>query len=134
MELKAAHLADAANISQEGKLNIHGIFSRIGLSSFPGTYSKFTVVVILEAHPSETGKHTLNMRLADEDGREVAKVEGEIEVGKAKLPDRPIRVQVVLPMEGLRFPKPGNYSFDILLDGRYEDSIPLEIVARGEED
>lgn len=125
MEIKTAVLADAANVSQEGKLNITGIFNRIQAGSFPLTWPFMALVVRLEAHLSELGKHRINIQITDEDGGKLAMVEGELEIGAGNDPDDPPHGHLILPIQNAKFSGPGVYSFDILIDGRYEDSARL---------
>ena len=57
MELTLALLADYANISREGKLNIMGIFEQIFALSFPAVHAQLQLVLRLESSPfgSATG-------------------------------------------------------------------------------
>lgn len=125
MEVKLAVLADAANVSQEGKLNITGIFNRINSRGFPATQPSMVIVVRLEAHASEAGDHAVTIRLANADGRELARLDGSFRLQKGGPAGQPLTGQFILPLAGLTLPDPGSYAFDILIDGRYEGSIPL---------
>lgn len=126
MEVNLAVLADAANVSREGKLNITGIFDRFSFQEFPATSPSFMIVLRFQAHPNEAGKHKLLMRLADADGQEVSKLEGEFVVPGKRTGGKPVNGQIILGAQ-VRLPHPGDYSFDILIDGRWERSIPLEV-------
>lgn len=128
MEVDLAVLADAANLTGNGKLNILGTFDAITLGpDFPATSTTFSIVVRLVAHPSELGKHKLLLRVADADGKEVSKLEGDFEVGRKESSPKPARIPLILGAQ-VTFPSPGDYTFDILIDGRWEKSIPLEVV------
>lgn len=130
MEIKIAVLADAANVSQENKLNITGIFNRIASSTYPLVWPSMYLVVRLNAHPSEAGMHNLLIRVADEDGLEVARLEAEFELPKPAERGMPIMSQFIVPIRNATFPHSGDYSFDILIDGRYEGSVPLYLRER----
>lgn len=132
MEVKIAVLADAANVSQEGKLNIAGIFDRITTGNFPAQWPAMAFVVKLAAHSTESGKHEMKVVVADEDGRKIAEMGAKFTLDDgAAIAGMPLTGQVVFPIAGAQFPKPGIYSFDILIDGRYEDSAKLLLVKRG---
>jgi len=129
MEVDLAVLADAANKTDTGKLNILGIFDRITLGpQFPAASPTFVIIVRVVLHPSELKrKHQLLFRLADEDGKEIAKVQTDFEVGSKQPSPRPARVPIILGVQ-VTFPAPGEYACDILLDGRWETSMPLEVL------
>ena len=46
MEVKVALLADGANVSREGKLNLLGIFDTLFARSFPTTHPRELVAVV----------------------------------------------------------------------------------------
>jgi Family of unknown function (DUF6941) len=128
MEVDLAVLADAANVSGEGKLNLLGIFDNMTLGpDFPATSTTFSIVVRLVAHPSELGQHQLTLRVADADGKEVAKLDAGFNVGRKKASPKPASLPIVLGAQ-VTFPSPGDYAFDILIDGRWEKTIPLEVI------
>ncbi len=43
-------------------------------------------------------------------------------------PGRPIRPHVVLGLSGVSFPRPGDYSFEVMLDERHLTSVPLYVI------
>ncbi len=127
MEIKTAVLADAANVSQEGKLNITGIFNLIHAGSFPVTWPLMVFVIRLEAHASEIGNHQIKIQIVDEDGGRLSEVQGALEIGPRDDPRYPAHSDIILQIANAQFPKPGAYSFDILIDGRYEHSARLVV-------
>lgn len=127
MEIKTAVLADAANVSQEGKLNITGIFDRLSGGTFPLTHPSMVLVIRLEYHMTEVGEHTLAISVADQDGQKIAEASGGFELPKPHSPHLPPVGGFVLPLQMLKFPEPGVFSFDIMIDGRYEGSALLEV-------
>ncbi|MDP9271652.1 MAG: hypothetical protein M3P14_11900, partial [Chloroflexota bacterium] len=68
MEIPIAILADAANVSQEGTLNILGVFSVIRAGRFPAWHPRCVLVIQLRARRSEQGQHErIVVRLMDLD-------------------------------------------------------------------
>ena len=130
MEIKTAVLADTANVSQEGKLNITGIFNQIQSGSFPVTWPSMVLVVRLEAHSSEIGSHKITIQITDEDGGKLATIQGNLDISGDNDPEDPPHGHLILPIQNAKFSKPGVYSFDILIDGRYEDSARLLVRER----
>ena len=69
MDIPLAVLADSANVSQEGKLNIFGIFDQLNIASFPVRHPHMTLVFQLTASPAEGGRsHQVVVHCMDEDG------------------------------------------------------------------
>ena len=56
MKVTLAVLADYANVSREGKLNILGIFNIIHAASFPCTHGEMVLVTKLEAEVLDSKK------------------------------------------------------------------------------
>ena len=69
MEIKLAALADAANVSQEGKLNLLGIFNAVNATAFPSVHLSAQLVLSLEASSVEAGRSKkLEIEFRDADG------------------------------------------------------------------
>ncbi len=128
MEIDLALLADAATVDAAGKLNILGVFDRITTSGFPARHPQIALVLRFVASFADRGRHTVEIRLKDEEGAEVMGVNGEIHVG-ASGPDPAARIRIpqVVNLGNLVFPKPGRYAFDVSVDGIHQVSIPLTL-------
>ncbi len=125
MEVPFAVLADAANISQEGKLNILGIFNRIWAVGFPAPHPQLQLVVACEADSAEAQQtKTLEVQLSDGDGKKVIIISGKLKVPKGES-GYPIRIHQVLPLSGIRFEKPGDYAFKVLVNGELKNTVPF---------
>jgi hypothetical protein len=128
MEVDLAVLADAANLTENRKLNILGIFDLFTLGpEFPANSPTFAIVIRIVAHPSELGQHALTLRVADADGKEITRIEADFGVRRKKASAKPARVPFILPAQ-IKFPAPGDYTLDILINGRWEKSISLEVL------
>jgi len=129
MEVDLALLADAATIDGSGKLNILGIFDRLTTSSFPTRHPRLSLVLRFAASMRDVGKHQIDIALKAPDGKQLVRIDGEMNlapgpggVGGAVL------VPHVLNMDGLIFPVPGSYAFDVRVDGQHHVSIPLTVL------
>ncbi len=56
MDVPLALIADAANISEEGKLNVLGVFNRITARELPATHPQLTLVLKFVADAVEAGQ------------------------------------------------------------------------------
>ena len=125
MEVKLAALADSANLSQEGKLNVLGIFNKVGAHSFPAQHPGSAFIIVLEAHPTEAGQHEVEVLFVDEDGQVQMKAGITVEFPRPEDPLRPMHANLIMPIPMLPLPSEGVYRFDILVDRRHEAEVEL---------
>jgi len=62
MHVSFALFADAANLSQEGKLNILGVFDALQVASLPAIHPRAHLVVHLKGSGVDVGAHTVSFR------------------------------------------------------------------------
>lgn len=126
MDIDLALIADAATVDASGKLNILGVFDRLGADTFPARHPRLSLVLRFTAGIQETGEHQVDISLRDPDGEEVVHMDGEMQLtpGRGGATDA-IRVPHVLNIDGLVFPRAGRYAFDVQVDGVHHVSIPL---------
>jgi hypothetical protein len=103
MHVSFALFADAANISQEGKLNILGVFDAIHVGQLPALHPRATFVVRIKAVPSDAGDHTMTLRWVNPRGAELWVSNGELSIappppGTTEV-DMPVIVQLDLPVD-----------------------------------
>jgi len=119
-------VADSANVSKEGKLNIFGIFQRILASSFPATHPSLALVFTIEADSGDTAsEHALMVDLVDSDGKRIANIDAKIKF--AQVPGKKANHNQIVLLNGLNFPKPGMYEFKIIINGEERAFVPLEL-------
>lgn len=126
MKVNFAVLAEYANLTADGRLNIMGVFNRIYASTFPARHVTMQLVMRLAAHPAEYGKpQQVNVRLANADGHKLFELGAEITVT-----DDPTRlgyVDQILGLNNIPFATAGDYSFDVLINNNHEFAIPLQV-------
>jgi hypothetical protein len=116
MHVSFALFADAANISQEGKLNILGVFDALQVAALPAVHPRATMVVRLKALPNDAGRHTLGFAWLGPDGDEMWSSSGQLDVGApppgATELDVPVIAAIDLPIQHA-----GTHVMRIVLDG-----------------
>lgn len=128
MEVTLALLADAANVSTDGKLNILGVFNALGGTSFPVVHPQIALVLRFEATRAEEGKtRQIELQLADGDGQKMFKIGAQLVIPQGA-PGSPIRLNHILMLHGIQFPKPGDYVFNILVGDDQKAAIDLKLV------
>ena len=126
MKVPLAVVADSANVSKEGKLNILGIFDRITVHAVPATHPHLTMVLTLEASAAETGRtHSVEIICMDADGGRLFGLKGDVNI---KTKDGTARVNQVMNLQNIAFRKLGEHSFSILVNNEIKYQIPLTIV------
>jgi hypothetical protein len=128
MRVTLAVLADYANITREGKLNILGIFDVIHVQNFPVTHPQMQLVMRFEADLSEAGKtKRLEIQLMDEDGKRLFVLGGEFTLGPGQ-PGEVIGSNQILTINMMKFEAPGNYEFKILINDELKAEVPLKVI------
>jgi hypothetical protein len=127
MQVKLAVVADYANVSAEGKLNILGIFDRINVSDLPAAHPQMHLILRLEAHPAERDRpHKVEIRLHDPDGQTIFELAGEIvprgDSGQVIVSNQ------ILTINNMAIGKVGEYTFVVFVDNDLKAEVPLAVV------
>ena len=128
MDVPLALLADSANISQEGKLNVLGVFDNITAAEFPTTHPAMVLVVGVTASPAEYGlSRKCRIRLLDADASQLLAIEGDLEVNQPRdLAGRPT-VYIPFSLPNITFPHSGDYAFHILIGDDEKARVPFRL-------
>lgn len=127
MKIPVALLADEANISQEGKLNVLGAFDRISAARFPVVHPRMVFVFRVEAAFADAGRtaHT-RVRLMDEDGATLFDAEGELTAPPLQ-PGDFVTTNQIFTLVGVQFPRPGTYRFVLTVGDAPPHETPLRL-------
>lgn len=124
MVVSFALFADAANLSQEGKLNILGVFDAVQVASTPALHPRAHLVVRLKGTPFDAGTHRVSLRWVSPSGAELWSSDGQLEVSPppphVSEMDIPLIAQLDLPLD-----QPGAYTLRIALDDEPRAEVPL---------
>ncbi len=125
MKIPMAFIADEANISQEGKLNVLGVFDRIASANFPMVHPKMVFVFRILAEFGDGGRPTpVRVRLIDDDGTVLFEAGGEIVAPQVE-PGEFVTTHQLFGLLGIRFERPGNYRFVINLGDLPPHETPM---------
>ena len=128
MDVPLAVLADAANVSREGKLNIFGIFNQLWSQAFPAHHPQMQLVMVLEAPGVEAGQQKkIDIVLQDADGNKIMTINGKLLVPQPKVAGKRIRINHILPLPGTPVPKAGDYEFIIMINGETKAQVPYSV-------
>lgn len=121
-------LADEANISQEGKLNVLGAFDRIAAARFPTLHPRMVFVFRVHAEYADAGERfPTRVRLMDEDGGTLFEATGEL-VAPPLAPGEFITANQIFTLVGVRFPHAGHYKFVLDVGNLGPHETPLRVM------
>ena len=127
MEVVMAVLAQGFEV-QDGLPNIFGVFSRIVPEFLPIMSQPMTLVVNYQASAAESGMaKTFGILLMDEDGTHLTRFEHTGVVDPPDRPGRRIEWTNHYNFPPMKFDKPGDYAFSILVDGDEKRSVSLYV-------
>lgn len=126
MQVSFAVFADAANLSQEGKLNVLGVFDALQVGAMPSVHPRAHLVVHLKGGLKDVGRHTVTLRWINPQGSELWNSTGELNVGQPPSGvtemDLPLIAQIDLPIDSA-----GAYRMTVSLDDRQSAEVPVQV-------
>ena len=128
VEVTVAVLADYANVSQDGKLNIMGIFQEINPPVLPFALPQMYLVLSFSAGPAEVGSvRNIRIPLLHTDGEEIFSLQAQMQVPKAKRSGSRAYINEAIGLAGLKFAQAGDYAFHVLIGDDEKASVPLHV-------
>ena len=138
--LRFSAVCDDARTSPDGKLDLHGVYHDLSAPGFPAKQDHLVRVLVIEWPDKDQGRFQCKADLEDSQCNISLTVEGESEVRAAPEGHPPPRSQLVMPMDGVIFPKPGQYLFRVKVKGEtfqgpgiYLRDVPEEQSAQPEQ-
>ncbi len=118
MHVQLSLLCDKAHIRPDGKMDVQGVFSHLSAPGFPAKQDRMILVTTIEWDRTDEGRNKFRVDLVTPDGRPALTVDGHTDVERQPVDRPPPRTQLILPLEGVIFPQPGPYNFQIRIKGR----------------
>lgn len=128
MRVDLALLGDYALVDKMEKLTVAGIFRSVAGTVFPFTRSVMFLVLVLVAERDDGDHHSVMVRLIDPDGRDVIpELRAELEVQRED-PLTEKQLNIILELNAVTFNVPGTHCFDVFVDERFTERVPLEVM------
>ncbi|MBH53144.1 MAG: hypothetical protein CMI18_02225 [Opitutaceae bacterium] len=130
MELLTSVICDSAS-DYNGKLCILGAFDTIWSAKFPSQHPHCTLALRFLFTGTDLGKHEFKVVFVDADGKELlpkGPLKFAIQIGR--VPDEKyfLSRNLVVNMQGLPLPEPGQYAFDVHCNDEVISRIPLQAI------
>jgi hypothetical protein len=128
MDVTLAVLADYANVSRDGKLNILGVFQEVNATELPAVVAQMYLVIAYEASAAEfETEKQIRIALLETDGSEVMSMEGPMWVERPSRHGSRAYLNQILTLQGLALPRSGDYAFHILVNGEEKRAVLLRV-------
>ena len=126
MDVLAFLVADYANISQDNKLNVMGIFGNIYAARFPAKHLSLTLVAKLSPGFGEYGQRGISIDLIDEDAKKIFSLKGNLEVPPPIEGKKP-ELNLIFDIQEIIFPRAGRYTFNLFVDKDLKANLPIDV-------
>jgi hypothetical protein len=126
MHLSFALFADGANLSQEGKLNILGVFDAMQVATFPSVHPRAHLVVRLKGSRADIGPHRVAFSWKNPEGTELWNSNGQLDIGAPPPAVTEIDLPLIAPID-LPLDRAGTYTMSILIDGEKQGELRLHV-------
>jgi len=118
-------IAENANLTQDGKINIFAIFNKINAPMYPTIYPSPTIVIKLALELGERAtnrKVTLYFAGEDNNAQQV-KIMESIVAFPARVGGLNPDTVMILNVNAIGFEKPGTYQFILHVDDNFQSSL-----------
>lgn len=128
MEVALAVAADYANITNDGKLNVMGIFQEVNPTEFPMALPQMFLVIAFEAGPAEIGtQKDVRIVFVDDDGDQKLMLNLQLVVPEPARSGSPAYFNQIVGLGGLPLEKAGGHAFFILIGGEERGRVLLHV-------
>ncbi len=128
MQLEFCALADHANETVDGGLDVFGISDSLSGTSFPVSVGPKSLVLRLRLEAGDQRyTHTVLVLIEEAEGGRVLEIEGKVPVSRVGL-SQTSHLNRILAFRDLRFPRPGRYGLRVVVDGTDHRVIPLQVL------
>jgi len=128
MDIDFAFICDYAEVA--GKINALGIgFDTIFAAQVPAQHPMFHLVAQIRANITEAGEKDLSIRLMDADGRDIIPPIVDKFTIQPPAAGTESTGRIGVAFNGVVFPRFGEYSLHVVIQGREMIRIPLRVAA-----
>ena len=127
MHIEFCTLADHANESVDGSLDVSGISDSLSGKSSPVSVGPKSLVLRLGLEPGDQMyTHSVWVLIEGAEGERVLEIEGTVPISRVGLPG-PSHLNRIFAFRELRFPRPGRYGLRVMVDGSNDRVVPFRV-------
>ena len=116
MKVTLALICDAANVTEDGKLNVVGQFDHVMVDAYPLRMRPKCIALRMSGSSDEfQNEQPFAVRAYNEAGKEIGEILGLVEPRLQPRGAALIQAVAILPLFDPHIPEPGSYRIDILL-------------------
>ena len=130
MKVLYSVIAEDAQLRNDGRMDVHGIFHELYARGFPAQQERLTLVTTIEWDASERGAIDFAVNLLDPDRAPVLTINAQTQVEDQYAVHRPARTQMAIPIDQLVFPRAGAYEFELTV-GEHQAAARPDLPDRG---
>jgi|CXWL01.1.fsa_nt_gi hypothetical protein len=128
MRIHYSHLCEKSFLSQNGNLNLIGIFEKITSHQFPVVFPQLSIVTSLEG---EVGKHQLIIKIVNvKNQQEIINpitLNINIDPNKDQPQAKPQNIRLIGDINNLNLKEAGEYEVQLFMNNEKKYSIPFSV-------
>lgn len=129
MEVALAVLADYANTTPDGKLNIMGVFDMVRAAALPARVPQMRLVFIIEGQFAERDRHqSVEIVFQDPDGKTILRLEGSFVLSGGVPGERLLSHQIIELTDTPLFVT-GTHLFSVFVNNALLRQVKLNVLA-----
>lgn len=128
MEITLALLAEAANSTPDGKLNIHAAFTALGFEQFPATVPKTVLVLRFEIGDGDWGaQQWITVTIYDGDEQVITTTDASVNLPDDPSGGQPAAFFQLFQFLGLTYVAPGEYEVVVEVNDEPKESVLITV-------
>jgi len=129
IKIPLAVIADSANVSREGKLNILGIFQNIGASTVPATHPQSSLILTFEGERGDANsEHPIKIQMVNADGEVMMNIEASLRFNMPPAGEHSVLAHQIFQFANITFPRFGTYDLNIFVNNEVRKTVSLNVL------
>jgi len=129
IKIPLAVIADSANVSREGKLNILGIFQNIGASTVPATHPQISLVLTFQGERGDANSdHPIKIQMVNADGEVMINIEASLRFNMPPVGEYSVLAHQIFQFANITFTRFGTYDLNIFINNEVRKTVSLNVM------
>jgi len=129
IKIPLAVIADSANVSREGKLNILGIFQNIGANTVPATHPQISLILTFQGERGDaSSEHPLKIQMVSADGEVMINIETRLRFNIPPSGEHTVLTHQIFQFANITFKRFGTYDLNIFVNNEVRKTVSLNVI------